>query len=445
MYPYTSQSQDLSLSTNLEHVKDTGMGFGEFDSPPSSDDGIRVHSDSSNSDTDSDDTILQIHIDGEMTSAYSESRRSSTLTLSNFAGNENLVIQIFASMDLRPEELDDPDEHIAPEVMTEDEQVKAASSEVTPAPVVVLANDTRIKTTETFVLEAEMPSLLGDLNITHVLDETPSAPAKDTAYADSRIAEDVVAGSVLPYASSEHVGQSEPELQFIEVLATNGNIGIATGDTFHGVDVNFVNKRSGKTPLHLVIENPRFKGYKHLVCNPNKSDIRGNCPIMEIFYGTDSDPLDDHRKKALALLLRNESTDVEVTQPGVLNTPLHLAVRRKDPFAVAMLLFKYASVNAKNAAGSTPLLVAANQLHNPTIKDQKHLMSILLHAEIILINEKAGTKEQTALHYAVNAGVSWAVDMLLGHGADPTCRGSEDRDALTLVHIRADNDNWSSY
>ncbi|KAJ4340396.1 hypothetical protein N0V95_007509 [Ascochyta clinopodiicola] len=217
-----------------------------------------------------------------------------------------------------------------------------------------------------------------------------------------------------------------------------------------GVDVNVVNNRSGKTPLHLAIENPQFKGYEHLVCalidggaNPNQADIRGDCPIMKIFHGADNGPLEDHRKRALALLLRNGSTDVEVTQPGTLNTPLHLAVRRKDPFAVAMLLFKNASANAKNAAGSTPLLVAANQLHNPTTKDQKYLMSILLHAKGILVNEKAGAKEQTALHYAVNAGVSWAVDMLLEHGADPTCRDSEDRDALKLAHIRANDDNWS--
>ncbi|KAG9204880.1 hypothetical protein G6514_010114 [Epicoccum nigrum] len=217
------------------------------------------------------------------------------------------------------------------------------------------------------------------------------------------------------------------------------------------VDVNVVNNRSGKTPLHLAIENPRFKGYEHLICalidagaNPNHADIRGDRPITKILLENGNGPLEEHRQKALALLLRDEATDVEVTQPGTLNTPLHLAVRRKDPFTVAMLLFKKANINAKNAAGSTPLLIAANQLHKPTTKDQKHLMSILLHVEGILVNEKAGVKEQTALHYAVNAGVSWAVDMLLEHAADPACEDNEGRNALTLAETHAEDDHWSS-
>jgi serine/threonine protein kinase/ankyrin repeat protein len=215
-------------------------------------------------------------------------------------------------------------------------------------------------------------------------------------------------------------------------------------------DVNVVNHSSGKTPLHLAIENPRFRGYEHLICslidagaNPNHADIRGDRPITKILLESGNGPLEEHRQKALALLLRDNATDVEVTQPGTLNTALHLAVRRKDPVAVAMLLFKKANINAKNAAGSTPLLVAANQLHNPTTKDQKLLMSILLHAKAILVNEKAGVKEQTALHYAVNAGVFWAVEMMLERSADPTCEDKEGRNALTLAQACAEDDNWS--
>ncbi|KAJ8112116.1 hypothetical protein OPT61_g5443 [Boeremia exigua] len=215
-------------------------------------------------------------------------------------------------------------------------------------------------------------------------------------------------------------------------------------------DVNVVNHSSGKTPLHLAIENPRFRGYEHLICalidggaNPNHADIRGDRPITKILLENGNGPLEEHHQKALALLLRDKATDVEVTQPGTLNTPLHLAVRRKDPFAAAMLLFKKANINAKNATGSTPLLVAANQLHNPTSKDQKQLMSILLHAKGILVNEKTGVKEQTALHYAVNAGASWAVDMLLEHDADPASEDKEGRNALALAQIHAEDDNWS--
>lgn len=159
---------------------------------------------------------------------------------------------------------------------------------------------------------------------------------------------------------------------------------------------------------------------------------------MKILHPNDTGPLEDHRRKALALLLREASTDVDITLPGTLNTPLHLAVRRKDAFAVGMLLYKNANVNAKNASGSSPLLVAANQFHNPMSKEQMDLLNILLSTEGICVNEKAGVKEQTALHYAIHAGVPWAVGKLLEHGADASCKDSEGRDARSLANICAE-------
>ncbi|KAJ4991925.1 dual specificity mitogen-activated protein kinase kinase 1 [Stagonosporopsis vannaccii] len=209
---------------------------------------------------------------------------------------------------------------------------------------------------------------------------------------------------------------------------------------YAGVDVNVVNRSSGKTPLHLAIENPVFKGYEHLICalieagaDTNKADVRGDYPIMKVLQGNRIGPLEDHRIKALALLLRENSTNVEVTVPGTLNTPLHLAVRCKDAFAVGMLLYKKANVNAKNAAGSTPLLIAAHQFHKLMTKDQMDTLNVLLRAQGILVNVKAGVKEQTALHCAVQAGVLWAIERLLKHGADPTCRDSKGRDSLALA------------
>ncbi|CAO2648656.1 Nn.00g079230.m01.CDS01 [Neocucurbitaria sp. VM-36] len=214
----------------------------------------------------------------------------------------------------------------------------------------------------------------------------------------------------------------------------------------YGVDVNVVNRKSGKTPLHLAIENPYFTGYEHLIrtlieagANTNTPDLRGDHPIMKLFHGNDIGPLDDHHRKALALLLNDASTDVDVSLPGTLNTPLHLAVRRKDPFTVGMLLYKKANVNAKNASGSTPLLITARQFQTPMTKDQKDLLRLLLNTEGILVNEKAGVNEQTALHYAVKAGVVWAVEHLMKHGADPTCQDYKGRGALALADYHAKN------
>lgn len=70
--------------------------------------------------------------------------------------------------------------------------------------------------------------------------------------------------------------------------------------------------------------------------------------------------IEDYRRRAFALLLRDADTEVDIVLPGTLNTPLHLVVRRKDPYAVGMLLYKKADANAKNASGTTPLLLTAS-------------------------------------------------------------------------------------
>lgn len=212
-----------------------------------------------------------------------------------------------------------------------------------------------------------------------------------------------------------------------------------------GADVNVVNRVDGKTPLHAAIDNPLFNGYEHLVlalvsagADTNKADVRGDCPIMKVFQGNGVGTLEKHRRMTLALLLREASTNVEVTVPGTLDTPLHLAVRCKDAFAVGMLLFKKANVNAKNAAGSTPLLIAAHQFRNPMAKDQMETLDVLMTAEGILLDEKAGVEEQTALHYAVRAGVPWAVEKLLRNGADTACCDKKNRNTLALARHHAE-------
>ena len=208
----------------------------------------------------------------------------------------------------------------------------------------------------------------------------------------------------------------------------------------NNVDVNVRSRKSGKTPLHLAIENPYFVGYEHLIrdlieagANTNKADFKDDRPIMKIFYGNDTGPLEDYRRRALALLLRVPEIEVDIVLPGTLNTPLHLAVRRKDPYAVGMLLYKKANVNAKNASGSTPLLLTANQFQSNLTKDHVTLLKLLLETEGIAVDEQAGVNEQTALHYAVKAGAPAAVELLLAHGASPHCKDSAGQDALVLA------------
>lgn len=100
----THSSHDSLLRATPQFTRDTGLGFFEVDSPSSSDDGFRVLSDSSGSDTDSDITVTlpceEHHVCGETP----KSLRNAALTLPQFTGDENRVIQ---TLDALPEELED--------------------------------------------------------------------------------------------------------------------------------------------------------------------------------------------------------------------------------------------------------------------------------------------------------------------------------------------------
>jgi hypothetical protein len=133
----------------------------------------------------------------------------------------------------------------------------------------------------------------------------------------------------------------------------------------YGVDLNARNSENRRTPLHYAIEHEAWSGYSDLVytllaggADPNIKDGTGDVPLLQILY-VGTEPLEEHRRAALALLLApNFNTDVNVSPPGTMNRPLHLAVRHKDPWAVGMVLEKNVPVNEKNGSGLTPLQMA---------------------------------------------------------------------------------------
>ena len=103
--------------------------------------------------------------------------------------------------------------------------------------------------------------------------------------------------------------------------------------------MNVRQSKTGKRPLHYAIEHREFKGYGNLIytllehgADPNVKDASGDVPLLQILYGG-YEPLERHRRDALALLLNQThfTTDIDVSPPGTLNLPIHLAVRRKDP------------------------------------------------------------------------------------------------------------------
>ncbi|KAF6809739.1 dual specificity mitogen-activated protein kinase kinase 1 [Colletotrichum plurivorum] len=205
-----------------------------------------------------------------------------------------------------------------------------------------------------------------------------------------------------------------------------------------GASINAKSESTGKTPLHAALEHDDFKGYTNLIwlliskgARPNAKDRSGDCPLTKLLTGNDSLPLGRHRLAALAILLQG-GAEVGSAQPGTGNTPLHLAVRRQDKLAVAMLLYKGAGVDAKTNWGTTPLQMTANQFRGHLADDHAQVLDLLLRGGAA-VDEPAGQDRRTALHRAVATGTAQAVEMLLARGASPTLRDGSGRDARALA------------
>lgn len=206
----------------------------------------------------------------------------------------------------------------------------------------------------------------------------------------------------------------------------------------HGADVNARYPISKKTALHCAIDLANFPGYTNLIrdlldagADPNVKDNSGDFPLLQILYGG-YEPLEKHKRDALACLLRSSfATDVNVRSLGTGNMPLHLAVRRKDALAVAMLIHRGALVNEPNGAGITPLKLTATGWNDKVSENQIEVLRVLLKGGVN-VNELSGEQGFTALHTASFCGCESAVKLLLEKKADPWVK---DKSSRTPCHV----------
>ncbi|KAI9879715.1 MAG: hypothetical protein M1830_007500 [Pleopsidium flavum] len=214
----------------------------------------------------------------------------------------------------------------------------------------------------------------------------------------------------------------------------------------YGADVNIRSSKTGETPLHVAVAHRNFKGYGNLVyalldggADPNVKDNSGDVPLLQILYGG-YEPLEKHKRDALALLLEQTryATDVNIMPPGTLNMPLHLAVRRKDPWAVGMLLEKGAKVDEPNGAGATPFALATSSW-NPSMTDNQKEVAELLLWHDARVNEKIGSAASTALHIAIIHGRKDVVELLLQYVADPEVVDKEKHSAFDIARLSVKN------
>ncbi|KAF3808332.1 hypothetical protein GCG54_00006954 [Colletotrichum gloeosporioides] len=217
-----------------------------------------------------------------------------------------------------------------------------------------------------------------------------------------------------------------------------------------GAKINYRNRKTGKTTIQVAVEHEYFKGYTNLIwllmsskeAEPNVKDSTGDCAMTQLFSGAEMaqtggprnsapTPLSKYRLAAMAILLQHE-TDVNSTQPGTGNSPLHLAVRRQDELAVAMLLYKKAKVNATTKWGISPLNITANQFRGSLNSNHAQILDLLLR-EGAAVNEPSGSDKRTALHRAVASGTAQAVEILLRYHADPDIKDGSGKSARDLA------------
>ena len=206
-----------------------------------------------------------------------------------------------------------------------------------------------------------------------------------------------------------------------------------------GASVNAKSPVTGRSPLSIAIEHQYYHGYKLLIlillqygADPNIVDKNGDSPLLQILYGG-YEPLEEHRRDALALMFANSQYPVNtnVSPLGTLNTPLHLAVRRKDPYATGMLLENGADIAARNGAGQTAFALAVSSWSPRMTVEQKELARILLRAGAD-VNEKHGPSESSALQTSIINSLLDITRMLLRARADPYIANKKGQDSFAV-------------
>ncbi|KAL8888558.1 MAG: hypothetical protein Q9215_004040 [Flavoplaca cf. flavocitrina] len=180
-----------------------------------------------------------------------------------------------------------------------------------------------------------------------------------------------------------------------------------------------------QTPLHFAMENPSFRGYTNVIrillergADADALDQNKKSPLLQILYGGYK-ALEKHKRDALACLLQDHiDVDVNVRPLGTLDMPIHLAVRRRDAIAVAILIHRRSRVNDLNSSGLTPLRMAASSWSETSPEDDMEILKYLLLGGAS-ITEAAGASQSIVLEMAARQGCVQAVNLLLSKADGP--------------------------
>ncbi|EXJ66365.1 uncharacterized protein A1O5_10517 [Cladophialophora psammophila CBS 110553] len=228
-----------------------------------------------------------------------------------------------------------------------------------------------------------------------------------------------------------------------------------------GADVGAKDPSSGKTYLHFAIAQERWSGYSTTVyillmakANPNARDKMGNTPLLTLLTG--NGPLLKEERDALMLLLApNFGTKIYVRDPNLGENVLHLAIRRRDPYALDAVFstiydneLKKSMLQELNASGFTPLLLLVNVCSFHTEEAAVNATRLL---ELLLENgadpdDKDSTNGDTVLHCVIGVHRSIeAFELLLKYNANPLVQNFSHKTASALLQEKArdhPSDRW---
>ena len=232
----------------------------------------------------------------------------------------------------------------------------------------------------------------------------------------------------------------------------------------YGVNVNAVSKTNGRTPLHYAIERPLWPGYSSVIyillaakADPNARDKSNDVPLLMLLAG--GGPLPQEKRDALYLLLApNFATDLDVSIPGTLDNPLHLAIRRKDAYTVDVMLEKVKQVQGcasrlihkQNGSGSTPLLLAFTifSLLGEEADEELQIIKLLLENGANP-NVRDVAHGGTPPHLVVGASKNAiALELLCRHSANGGLRNNAGESAIQLAQrlgFEHPKDKWYEF
>ena len=214
----------------------------------------------------------------------------------------------------------------------------------------------------------------------------------------------------------------------------------------YNVDVNAA--RKGRTPLHYAIEQEPWSEYSSVImtllaakADPNAKDPINDVPLLTLLMGEGR--LTDPKEEALLLLLAPQfKTEIQVTVPNTLDTPLHLAVRHKEPYVVGAIIEKMSEADTLvqgimhqyNAKGLTPILLAFSSF---TFSDDSAVEFDII--ELLLEhgacpNDQDKNDGDTPLHLVVRTRKSAvALEILCQNAADSGIRNKAGKRPLDFV------------